>query len=135
MFDIGFPELVMIMVIALLIFGPGKMAEIGRQLGKGLGDFRRATADVTKEFNDALKLDEPAKPAPVPAPAPAAAPVYAPPPEAPQAEMAEAATGTPVSASAEEVPAVVAAPAEPVSPPAAAEPPRAGGVADEPGAS
>ena len=66
MFDIGFPELVLIMVIALLVFGPGKMAEIGRELGKGVRDFRRATADVTKEFNDALKLDEPAKPAPAP---------------------------------------------------------------------
>lgn len=62
MFDIGFPELIMIMVIALLVFGPGKMAEIGRDLGKGLRDFRRATADVQKEFNEALKLDEDEKP-------------------------------------------------------------------------
>lgn len=58
MFDIGLPELVMILVIALLVFGPGKMAEIGRDLGKAMRDFRRATTDVQKEFNDALRLDE-----------------------------------------------------------------------------
>ena len=121
MFDIGFPELVLIMVIALLVFGPGKMAEIGRELGKGVRDFRRATADVTKEFNDALKLDEPAKPAP--APAPVATSVYAPPPAA-QPAPAEAAKD-----------AGGATPVEPVEPPAAAEPPQSGVVADEPGAS
>lgn len=140
MFDIGFPELVLIMVIALLVFGPGKMAEIGRELGKGVRDFRRATSDVTKEFNDALKLDEPAKPAP--APAPATAPSYFPPPAtqaAPQPEVAEATSGAPPAASAGEVeanaPAASPAPPEPVWPPATAESPQAGVVADEPGAS
>ncbi len=58
MFDIGFPELILIMVIALLVFGPGKMAEIGRELGKGIRQFRQATTDVTREFNDALKIEE-----------------------------------------------------------------------------
>lgn len=69
MFDIGLPELVIILVVALLVFGPGKMVEIGRELGKAVRDFRRATGDIQKEFNDALKLDEPAKPPP-PRPAP-----------------------------------------------------------------
>jgi sec-independent protein translocase protein TatA len=82
MFDIGFPELVVIMVVALLIFGPTKMIEIGRDLGKGLRDFRKATSDVTKEFNEAFKLDEPEKPAPVVALEPVAEPVDAAQPEA-----------------------------------------------------
>lgn len=137
MFDIGFPELVLIMVIALLVFGPGKMAEIGQQLGKGVRDFRRATADVTKEFNDALKLDEPAKPAA--AVASSAAASYSPPPVVPQPPAAEVATGMPSAATAEEVTANAgvgeAASPEPASPPIAAEPPQSGVVADEPGAS
>jgi TatA/E family protein of Tat protein translocase len=103
MFDIGFPELVMIMVIALLVFGPGKMAQIGRDLGKGLRDFRRATSDVTKEFNEALSLEEPVKPAP--AAAPVSAPVYSPPPVVPQPDALEAAAGTPAVAGVEGTPA------------------------------
>ncbi len=58
MFDIGFPELILILVIALLVFGPGKMAEIGRELGKGIRQFRQATTDITREFNDALKVED-----------------------------------------------------------------------------
>jgi TatA/E family protein of Tat protein translocase len=87
MFDIGIPELVVILVVSLLIFGPGKMIEIGRDLGKGLRDFRKATSDVTKEFNEAFKLDEPEKPAPVVVPEPVAAPVDSTQPEAPAFEM------------------------------------------------
>jgi TatA/E family protein of Tat protein translocase len=62
MFDIGFPELVMILVIALLVFGPGRLPEIGQTLGKGIREFRRATSDVTQEFNEALKMEAPKKP-------------------------------------------------------------------------
>jgi sec-independent protein translocase protein TatA len=87
MFDIGIPELVVILVVSLLIFGPGKMIEIGRDLGKGLRDFRKATSDVTKEFNEAFKLDEPEKPAPVVVPEPVAAPVDSTQPDAPAFEM------------------------------------------------
>jgi sec-independent protein translocase protein TatA len=42
MFGIGFPELIVILVVALVIFGPGKLPEIGSSLGQGLRDFRRA---------------------------------------------------------------------------------------------
>ncbi len=119
MFDIGFPELMLILVIALLVFGPGKMAEIGRELGKGVRDFRRATSDVTKEFNDALKVDEPAKPAPTPAS------TYIPP----------VATPAPQPVAVESVAVTPTADTELASPPVAAEPPQSGVVADEPGAS
>ncbi|MBI4515276.1 MAG: twin-arginine translocase TatA/TatE family subunit [Deltaproteobacteria bacterium] len=42
MFGIGVPELVVILVVALFIFGPGKLPEIGSALGKGIRDFKRA---------------------------------------------------------------------------------------------
>ena len=42
MFGIGFPELIVILVVALLVFGPGKLPEIGSALGQSLRDFRRA---------------------------------------------------------------------------------------------
>ena len=42
MFGLGFPELIVILVVALLIFGPGKLPEVGKFLGKSLHDFRDA---------------------------------------------------------------------------------------------
>src|SRR5512142_3125205 len=81
--NIGLPELIIILVIALLIIGPGKLPEVGTALGKSIREFRKAATDV----QDAAKLDvppaSPAASAPVQA-APAApapvAPVATPPP-------------------------------------------------------
>lgn len=42
MFGVGAPELIVILVVALLIFGPGKLPEIGGALGRGIRDFRKA---------------------------------------------------------------------------------------------
>ena len=42
MFGMGAPELIVILVVALLIFGPGKLPEIGASLGRGIRDFRKA---------------------------------------------------------------------------------------------
>src|SRR4030065_516767 len=64
MFDIGFPELVLILVIALLVFGPGKMAEIGRELGKAVRDFRRATTHPPKEVKEGARAARRARPRP-----------------------------------------------------------------------
>jgi TatA/E family protein of Tat protein translocase len=44
--SIGGPELLVIFVIALLIFGPKKLSELGRTLGKGVAEFRRAATDL-----------------------------------------------------------------------------------------
>jgi sec-independent protein translocase protein TatA len=49
MFNFSTSELVMILVIALVVFGPGKLPEVGKALGKGLGEFRSAmSSDQTK---------------------------------------------------------------------------------------
>lgn len=54
---IGMPELIIILVIILIIFGTGKLPEIGGALGKGIKNFRRATKDEEIEITQA-KIEE-----------------------------------------------------------------------------
>jgi sec-independent protein translocase protein TatA len=55
--NIGFPELVVIFVVALLVFGPKRLPELGRSLGRGINEFRRASTDlktsIQREMEDA----------------------------------------------------------------------------------
>ena len=51
MFGIGAPELVLILIVGLIVFGPGKLPEMGRTLGKGLREFRRASNALTTAIN------------------------------------------------------------------------------------
>jgi TatA/E family protein of Tat protein translocase len=44
--NIGFPEMVVIFILALLIFGPKRLPELGKSLGRGIGEFRRASSDL-----------------------------------------------------------------------------------------
>ena len=44
--NIGFPELIVIFVVALLVFGPKRLPELGRSLGRGISEFRRASTDL-----------------------------------------------------------------------------------------
>ncbi|RMF20397.1 MAG: twin-arginine translocase subunit TatB [Deltaproteobacteria bacterium] len=53
MFGIGPTELIVILVIALLVLGPQRLPELARSLGRALGEFRRATADITAELDGA----------------------------------------------------------------------------------
>jgi len=47
---IGFPEMIMIFVVALLIFGPKKLPELGRSFGKGVSEFKKASAELRSTF-------------------------------------------------------------------------------------
>jgi sec-independent protein translocase protein TatA len=50
MFDIGFPELLVILAIALVVFGPQKLPELGKALGKALREFKKTTEEVKGSF-------------------------------------------------------------------------------------
>ena len=63
-------HLVIVLVIAVLVLGPGKLPEVGEALGKTLREFRRATSDIA----ESARLDAAPAPAPAVASAPAAAP-------------------------------------------------------------
>jgi sec-independent protein translocase protein TatA len=110
--NIGAWEIALIVLVILLVFGPKRLPQMGRSLGRGMREFKEtvtdqtrelkdATIDAPKEFKEALnplapseKDEEPAKaPAPEATPAPVAAPA-------------------PVATPAEPVPAAVATPAE-----------------------
>jgi sec-independent protein translocase protein TatA len=70
MFDIGLQELVLIFVIALLVFGPKNLPQLGRSLGRAMREFRRASDEFRSTIETNLKINEP-DPLPEPTPAPA----------------------------------------------------------------
>ena len=55
---IGMPELIIIMVIALVIFGPRKLPELGRSLGKSLGEFKRASNELRNTLEEEIRVEE-----------------------------------------------------------------------------
>jgi TatA/E family protein of Tat protein translocase len=56
--SIGMPELIIIFVIALIIFGPRKLPELGRSLGKSLAEFKRASNELKSTLEEEIKVEE-----------------------------------------------------------------------------
>jgi sec-independent protein translocase protein TatA len=56
--SIGFPELVMIFIIALLLFGPKQLPNLGRTLGRALAEFRRASNDLQRTLEEEVRAEE-----------------------------------------------------------------------------
>jgi TatA/E family protein of Tat protein translocase len=62
--SLGVPELLLIFVVILIVFGPRRIPEIGRTLGKALGEFRKATDDLKSTIEREVRLEELKKIAP-----------------------------------------------------------------------
>ncbi len=57
MWNLGFPELVVIFVVALLVFGPRKLPDLGRSLGKGLAEFKRASNELKRTWEEEVRSE------------------------------------------------------------------------------
>lgn len=58
MFGIGFPELLLVMALALVVIGPKRLPDIARALGRGFSEFKRATDELKTTFQDEMKTEE-----------------------------------------------------------------------------
>jgi sec-independent protein translocase protein TatA len=56
--SIGMPELLIIFVIALIIFGPRKLPELGRSLGKSINEFKRASNELKNTLDEEIRIEE-----------------------------------------------------------------------------
>ena len=125
---LGGPEVILILVVALIVFGPRRLPEIGKSMGKMLAEFRKASNDFKRTIEDELEAEKSRESQPTPTPAPETAPpmsdvgatgatAAAPPEEAAAAEVAPAPAptfeGADVSGTPESEPQVER-PAEPV---------------------
>ena len=74
--SIGMAELLIIFVIALIVFGPRKLPELGRSLGKSLGEFKRASNDLRNTLEEEIHVEEQTRTKPVAAAPPAEDPQH-----------------------------------------------------------
>ena len=67
---IGVPELIILLVVALIVFGPRKLPELGRSLGRSIGEFKRASNELRSTLDEEIRSEErKAPPAPPEVPA------------------------------------------------------------------
>lgn len=97
MFGIGVPELVLILIIGLIVFGPGKLPEMGRTLGKGIREFRKASNALSQAINAPEQPAQPQAPPTQPATQAPAAPVQ---PAAPGSTTVQSAAPAPAQPAA-----------------------------------
>jgi len=119
MFGLGFGEIVIILVLALVLLGPQKLPEVAKQLGKGLRDFKKASDDLKGQFEKEFYAEERRAERARVAPPTASAPVAAAPPGPVPVASADNVPG--LDAALAEPPAVV--PAPPVGPAVEPTPP------------
>ena len=75
----GFQEMIVLLVIALIIFGPRKLPELGRSLGRSINEFKRASNELRSTLDDEIKAEERKAP-----PAQVTDPAHLPSPAAPE---------------------------------------------------
>lgn len=115
MFGLGFGEILIILVVALLLFGAKSLPEVAKQLGKGLRDFRKATEDLKQQFESEIYSEETRT-----TPRPTLVPPSSVAPQSPPAVSEATSDNLPVQQNA---PAEPVKPDEPASPPVAISPP------------
>jgi TatA/E family protein of Tat protein translocase len=62
MFGIGFQEMLIILVVVLIFFGPKRLPDLAKSLGKGIAEFKKASEEVRKGIEDAVKEESTAEP-------------------------------------------------------------------------
>jgi sec-independent protein translocase protein TatA len=93
--NIGWPELLVVLVIALVIFGPKRLPDMGRQLGRGLREFKKATSEIQDHFD--LSLEDKNEKTEAGAQASAASATTAPPTAPPAASTSQTEVPAPTS--------------------------------------
>ena len=56
--SLGMPEIIIIFIVALIIFGPRKLPELGKTIGKGLSEFKKASSELKSTWEEEVKLDK-----------------------------------------------------------------------------
>jgi TatA/E family protein of Tat protein translocase len=118
-FNLGAPELIIILVIALLVIGPGKLPDVGQALGKSIREFRKASSDIQESVRVDTEALPPQAASAQAVPAAQAQPAVAPVQPVTAPVQAAAPVAQPAAAPVPEVPATpTPQPAEPVGAPA-----------------